>query len=149
VELGYNYRLTDMQCALGRSQLKRLPVWLDRRRAIAKAYDSAFRGMDCIEPLANDANVENAYHLYVVRIQGRGKSRDQVFNELRAQGIGVNVHYIPVHLQPFYVENYHTGLGQCPVAEEAYQHIISLPIFGAMRDDEVSTVITAVSKTLH
>ncbi len=148
-ELGYNYRLTDIQCALGRSQLHKLPGWLNIRRDIARRYDAAFEAINGIRPLDKEVFVNHAYHLYVVRIANGLKKRNQVFSELREKGLGVNVHYIPVHFHPFYIKNYHTGPGMCPVAEEAYEHIISLPIFGAMTEAEISSVISIVEKTVQ
>lgn len=139
VELGYNYRLTDIQCALGLSQLAKLPAFLERRRAIARTYDAAFAGT-AVRPLARPEGRLHAYHLYVVRVPRRG----EVFASLRAAGIGVNVHYIPVHLHPYYRERLGTGPGLCPVAEAAYEEILSLPLFPGMTDAECATVIAAV-----
>ncbi len=143
VQLGYNYRLTDIQCALGISQLRKLPGWLQRRRELAAAYDDAFAGDERIRPLAVREDVEHAYHLYVVRL-GRELDRGEVFRELRRRGIGVNVHYIPVHLHPFYRRRYGTEPGECPVSEDAYEHIISLPMFPSLTRDEVSYVVDIV-----
>jgi perosamine synthetase len=149
-DLGYNYRLTDMQCAIGLSQLKKLPDFLARRREIAKIYDGAFGDLEGISPLAVGDDVLHAYHLYVVRVstdkcQG---DRAQIFKELRENGIGVNVHYIPVHLHPFYRNHFATGSGLCPIAEDAYVQIISLPMFAGMIDDDVEEVINAVKKAV-
>ena len=141
--LGYNYRITDFQCALGISQLKRLPAWLERRREIARAYDDAFAGTPAVVPLDTAAGAIHAYHLYVVRIS-EGLDRNKVFRELRANGIGVNLHYIPVHLHPYYVKRFGTGPGLCPVAEKAFNQILSLPIFPSMTDDMVDEVIAKV-----
>jgi perosamine synthetase len=113
VELGFNYRISDIQCALGRSQLKKLPEWVRRRRQIAARYDSAFAGSDCVRPLAVSADVQHAWHLYVVRV-GQDCSvcdRDSLFHLLRRAGIGANVHYSPVHLHPFYQKRYDTVPG--------------------------------------
>ena len=150
VDLGYNYRLTDFQCALGMSQLGKLADWVERRRAIAARYDGAFGVMDAVEPLCVRGDVGHAYHLYVVRL-GDGRmpvDRAAVFTALRAEGMGVNVHYIPVHLHPFYRERFDTGPGLCPAAEEAYERLISLPMFPAMTDADVDTVIQAVRKVV-
>lgn len=140
VELGYNYRLTDMQSALGMSQLRRLPEWIQRRRDIAGRYDQAFAGDAGILPLRTRPEVEHAYHLYVVRVEA---DRTAVFRALRADGIGVNVHYIPVHLHPFYRRRFGTGPGLCPVAEAAYERILSLPIFPQMTEKDQDTVIAS------
>jgi perosamine synthetase len=140
-DLGYNYRLSDLQCALGLSQLRKLPAWVERRQAIARRYDAAFGGLPGVRPLEVRPDVRHAYHLYVVRVAA---DRGRVFAALRAEGIGVNVHYVPVHLHPFYRRRYGTGPGLCPVAEAAYEHILSLPIFPRMTDADVDDVIGAV-----
>ena len=123
VDLGYNYRMTDFQCALGMTQLSKLPGWVARRQEIARRYDEAFAEMPAVEPLAVRDDVCHAYHLYVIRLDPKElqATRAQIFAALRAEGIGVNVHYIPVHLHPFYREQFGTGLGLCPMAEEAYE----------------------------
>ena len=148
VDLGYNYRLTDLQCVLGLSQLRKLTGWVARRREIACQYDAAFAGMSPVEPLAVRPDVVHAYHLYVVRVTGQGfsLSRAQIFAALRSAGIGVNVHYIPVHLHPFYRQRLGTGPGLCPVAEQAYEELITLPLFPAMSDQNVDDVLVAVSE---
>ncbi|MDT5269262.1 MAG: hypothetical protein QOH49_1448 [Acidobacteriota bacterium] len=146
VDLGYNYRLNDLQCALGVSQLTRLHGWLERRREIARHYDSAFAGSQLVAPLSVRADAVHAYHIYVVRLNLERLSvgRAEVFQRLRSEGIGVNVHYIPVHLHPFYRERFGTGPGLCPVAEDAYERIVTLPLFPAMTDADVDAVIEAV-----
>ncbi len=147
VDLGYNYRLSDLQCALGLSQLKKLDRWLARRRAIAAQYDAAF-SQTAVRPLSVTSGVEHAYHLYVVQLDLKQlrTSRAQVFSALRAEGIGVNVHYIPVHLHPYYREHQGTAAGLCPRAEAAYERILSLPMFPLMTDQDVQDVIEAVRK---
>jgi len=149
-DLGYNYRITDFQCALGISQLKKLPGFLERRREIAKQYDEAFASMPEITPLAVRRNVLHAYHLYVVKIDFKtlGTDRTTLFTNLREKGIAVNVHYIPVHLQPFYRDKFNTRLGLCPNAEAAYEQIISLPMFPGMTDEDVEKVITSVIESI-
>jgi perosamine synthetase len=151
VELGYNYRLTDIQCALGLSQLHKLPTWVRRRQQIANRYDETFAEMPAVTPLTVRADVAHAYHLYVVRfdLDRLQTSRADIFAALRAEGIGVNVHYIPVHLHPFYQQRFGTGQGQCPVAEAAYEQIISLPMFAAMSDEDVADVVAAVTKVTN
>lgn len=150
VDLGYNYRLTDVQCALGLSQLRKLPAWVKRRQEIARRYDAAFAAAPAIKPLGVRADVSHAYHLYVVRLdltrlQAR---RSDIFAALRAEGIGVNVHYIPVHLHPFYRERFGAKPGLCPVAEAVYEEILSLPIFPRMSDNDVDDVIVAMNKVI-
>jgi len=150
VDLGYNYRITDLQCALGISQLRKLTAWVSRRREIARRYDSAFDKMKCIKPLGVRKDVSHAYHLYVVQLNlaQLNATRETVFNALRDTGIGVNVHYIPVHLHPFYRKRLGTGPRLCPVAEGAYERILSLPIFPRMTDNDINAVIAAVSKVV-
>src|SRR5437870_2546286 len=112
-ELGYNYRLNDLQCALGLSQLQRLSDWVARRRSIAVRYDEAFCHLVGVEPLRVRPEIEHAYHLYVIRLERAFLSaeRAQLFAALRAEGIGVNVHYLPVYLHPFYRERFGLGPG--------------------------------------
>jgi perosamine synthetase len=135
-DLGFNYRMTDIQAALGSSQLKKLDGFLARRREIAKQYDDLFAECERVTPLGKTAGCEHAYHLYVVKVPERNK----VFSHLRQSGIGVNVHYIPVHLHPYYRRELGLGPGLCPVAEAAYEQIISLPMFPDLADAELLTV---------
>lgn len=150
VDLGYNYRITDFQCALGMSQLQKLPRWLERRQEIARQYDEAFAGIKEIRPLAVEAEVRHAYHLYVIRVNkdGPGFDRKTFFQALRSRGIGVNVHYIPVHLHPFYQKRFGTGPGLCPVAESVYEQVLSLPMYPAMTDEDINMVINTVRSSI-
>ncbi|MEY4581682.1 MAG: hypothetical protein RL701_6385 [Pseudomonadota bacterium] len=141
VDLGYNYRLSDIACALGRSQLRKLPRFLARRRAIATQYDTAFKAQRAIEPLLVRPGREHAYHLYVVRLAD-AKTRRRAFDALRQAGIGVNVHYKPLNLHPLYRERLGTAPGDCPVAESEYARCLSLPIFPAMTDSDVTHVVS-------
>lgn len=138
VDLGYNYRITDFQCALGLSQLDKLDAWLEKRRAIAAQYDRFFASHPeaGIRPLKNRDGVENAYHLYVVR----HPDRDEAFKKMRANGVGVNVHYVPVHFHPYYRENLKTGPGLCPVAEEAYEQVMSLPLWPGLDEKDIGRI---------
>ena len=151
VDLGYNYRITDFQCALGLSQLKKLPQWIVRRQEIAKMYDKAFCGIPSVSPLAVRPRVSHAYHLYVLRFDQEQLrvDRNTIFQALRAEGIGVNVHYIPVHLHPYYRNQFNTSIGLCPTAESAYEEIISIPMFPRMTDQDVFDVIEAVRKVVE
>jgi perosamine synthetase len=151
VELGYNYRLNDLQCALGLSQLSKVFDWVARRRTIARRYDRAIAPMIGVERLARRDDAESAYHLYVVRLGTACLSADRarIFAALRAEGIGVNVHYLPVHLHPFYRKRFGTGPGLCPRAEAAYETILSLPLFPAMSDGDVEDVIQALWKVVN
>lgn len=147
IDLGYNYRLTDFQSALGLSQLNKLAGWVIRRQEIAARYDAAFIDMPSVRPLTTRPYVGHAYHLYVVRLSGI--ERETVFCDLRASGIGVNVHYVPVYLHPFYRQRLGTSPGLCPAAEKAYEEIISLPMFPGMNDDMVDQVIDTMKKVIH
>jgi UDP-4-amino-4,6-dideoxy-N-acetyl-beta-L-altrosamine transaminase len=138
-DLGYNYRITDFQCALGSSQLAKLPGWLARRAAIADRYTRTFEQSGWVRPLAVRSDVTHAWHLYIVRLD-----RTAAFDRLREQGIAVNVHYIPVHLQPYYRRHWGTGPGLCPVAEAAYPELLTLPLFPAMTDEDTDRVIRAI-----
>lgn len=151
VDLGYNYRITDIQCALGLSQLRKLPEFVRRRQQIAAQYDRGLVEIPQVAPLAVREGVSHAYHLYMVRFDtdALGVTRADVFAALRAENIGVNVHYIPVHLHPFYRERLGTGPGLCPVAESAYERLITLPIFPAMTDADVADVVAAVKKVVE
>ncbi len=151
VDLGYNYRITDLQCALGLSQLARLPEWIARRQAIAARYHEAFGELAEVTPLAVRGQRAHAYHLYVIglELERLRADRAEVFASLRAEGIGVNVHYLPVHLHPYYVRRLGTGPGLCPVAETAYERILTLPLFPTMSDADVDRVIGAVEKVME
>lgn len=148
-ELGFNYRLTDLQCALGLSQLDRLEAMLARRREIVAAYNEAFAGLDwLVTPgLRESADAATtSWHLYTVQLDfaALGRSRAQVMAALREAGVGTQVHYIPVHLQPWYRRTHGYGPGKCPAAEAYYQRTLSLPLFPAMTDDDVRHVVAAV-----
>ena len=148
-ELGYNYRLTDMQCALGLSQLRRLDSFITRRREIVAAYNAAFADLDWLQTpglrTAADA-ATTSWHLYSVQIDfsALGRTRSQVMAQLRIEGVGTQVLYIPVHLQPWYRQRYGYGPGKCPVAENFYSRALSLPLYPAMTDGDVKCVIAAV-----
>jgi perosamine synthetase len=146
VELGYNYRITDLQCALGASQLTKLPGWIERRRQIASHYDELLEGREGIRPLKRLPERSHVYHLYVVEVDGG--ARDRVFERLRESGIGCNVHYRPVYLHPYYRERFGYREGLCPVAEAAYERILSLPIFPAMTDTDVERVVDELRKAM-
>jgi perosamine synthetase len=148
VDMGFNYRLTDFQCALGLSQLEKIEPWINRRQEIARRYDCAFGAIDAIQPLAVKKDVRHVYHLYVVQLNRSGslKSRAELFSALRDKGIGVNVHYIPLNLHPYYQNLLGVRNGQCPVAEAAYENILSLPIFPAMRDADVDYIVETIAQ---
>lgn len=149
-DLGFNYRLTDIQCALGISQLKKLPGWLARRRELAARYARLLADIPGAEPLALLPGREHAWHLYVVRLAPElaGEGRRRVFAYLRAAGLGVNVHYLPVHLHPYYRRALGTGEGLCPHAEAAYARIISLPMYPGLTDADQDRVVEALAAAL-
>ena len=146
--LGFNYRLTDICAALGLSQLTRIDEFLARRRQIAASYDAAFSDLPIKTPWQHP-DTKSAWHLYIVRIDQRRspKNHRAIFDELRAAGVGVNLHYIPVYRQPYYRE-LGFGQGHCPNAEAYYAEAISLPMFPAMTDDQQDFVIAAVKEVL-
>jgi perosamine synthetase len=150
LDLGYNYRLADINCALGLSQLRKLSSRLERRRAIATRYNDAFADLPAVRPLAVRADRQSAWHIYPILVNTTQLrvDRGQVFAALRAENIGVNVHYIPVYWHPYYAQRgYQHGL--CPVAEDAYQRLITLPLFSAMEDQDCADVIAAVCKVVE
>jgi perosamine synthetase len=150
VSLGFNYRLTDIACALGLQQLKRLESNLARRHQIAATYEAAFGGLAGLLIPGVRSDVTPAWHLYPVRLKLEELSgdREELFRALRAENIGVNVHYIPVHLQPYYRGRFGYKGGEFPVAESASERLISLPMFHGMGDDDVKDVIHAVKKVM-
>jgi len=150
VDLGYNYRLTDIQSALGLSQLPKLASRIVRRQSIADEYARAFAAIPEVWSLVLRPGVSHAYHLYVVRVDMARLICDRAtfFGAMRREGIGVNVHYIPVHLHPFYRQRFGLGPGLCPVAEAAYEQLITLPMFAAMTPRDVRDVIEAVRKVV-
>lgn len=145
--LGFNYRITDFQCALGLSQLGKLDAWVDRRRQIARQYDAAFQNIEDIIIPYQCPGTRSAYHLYVIQIRDGdvNERRKRVFERLREHNIGVQVHYMPVHLQPYYQDMGYRE-GDFPVAEKYYRRCISLPIFPKMTDEEVGYVIDICSR---
>lgn len=149
VALGYNYRLPDMNCALGISQLKKIPQWIERRKYIAQSYNNAFASLPEISPLVQDSGCESSWHLFVIRLnlESLKVGRKEIFKTLRLENIGVNVHYIPIpSLTSYQKRGYQNGLW--PNAENAYERILSLPIFPLMSDDDIQSVISAVQKVI-
>ncbi len=146
VRLGMNYRLTDFQCALGLSQMSKLDHWISRRQAVASQYDDALLAIPGIEPLSRRDGVSHAYHLYVVKIDSTvlGIDRGALFAMCRDRGVGVNVHYIPVHLQSYYQNRFGTRPGMCPNAEAAYEQLLSLPIYPMLRNEDIDDVVKVI-----
>jgi UDP-4-amino-4,6-dideoxy-N-acetyl-beta-L-altrosamine transaminase len=159
-DLGFNFRITDLQCALGRSQLQRLPEFISRRQEIAQQYNEAFASLEFLtipslasgDPLpatSSDFNfslVDLSLHLYTVQIDFArlGKTRTEVMQELRDQGVGSQVLYIPVYLQPWYRRTFGYAPGKCPNAEAFYARALSLPLYPSMTDQDVQRVIDSV-----
>ena len=165
-ELGYNYRITDLQCALGRSQLKRLPEFITRRQQIVAQYNQALANLDWLKtptlgyafsPATRHAPPvtgsdfsyqlsDLSFHLYTLQIDfpRLGKTRTRVMQELREKGVGTQVLYIPVYLQPWYRRTYSYAPGKCPNAEHFYARALSLPLYPAMNDADVQKVIRSV-----
>ncbi|NBB65683.1 UDP-4-amino-4,6-dideoxy-N-acetyl-beta-L-altrosamine transaminase [Pseudomonas sp. ODNR1LW] len=143
--LGFNYRLTDLQAALGSSQLQKLDRFIDRRLTIVDRYQAAFAGLDWLRPPLPRGQARIGYHLFVVQIdfERLGRSRSEVMAALAAQGVGSQVHYIPVPRQPWYRETYGEP-ERFPAADLYYDRALSLPLFPAMTDEEVERVIFAV-----
>lgn len=148
VELGFNYRMTDIQAALGVSQLARLDTFLARRRALVQRYATLLEGLPLVLP-QREALDESAWHLYVVRmnLDATPVTHRQVFERLRQAGIGVNLHYIPVHLQPYYRRLGFTP-GQFPEAEQYYREAISLPMYAGLTDEAQVVVAQELTKAL-
>lgn len=150
IELGYNYRMTDIQAALGLSQMSRIDEFLSRRAFLADFYDRALADLpDVVLPARDPAN-RSAIHLYVIRLEdtGRHAGRSRVFERLREAGIGVNVHYIPVYRQPYY-QRAGFAEGYCPAAEEYYAGAISLPMFAGLTDEQQAQVVRALGVSLN
>jgi UDP-4-amino-4,6-dideoxy-N-acetyl-beta-L-altrosamine transaminase len=145
LDLGFNYRMTDMQAALGTSQVKRLDQFIVRRRALAAAYDEAFANQP-LQVQHQEPGTESSYHLYIVRLRGADMARKKAaYEQLRSRGIGVNLHYMPIYLQPYYRRlGFRRGL--CPEAEAYYREAISIPLYPGMSDEDFSAVVAAVKE---
>lgn len=148
IELGYHYRMTDIQAALGNSQMARLDAFIRRRGELADRYDALLADLPVIRPWRSP-DALSAWHLYVIRLgDAVGKSRRRVFEDMRAAGIGVNVHYIPVHTQPYY---YDLGFrpGDFPQAEAYYARAITLPLYYDLSETEQDRVVRALTGALR
>ena len=140
-DLGYNYRITDIQCALGCSQMKKLDRFLAQRKKIVARYNEAFADCDNIITPYQLSDTESGWHLYMVQV--KNCDRRQVFEAMREKGIGVNVHYIPVYMHPYYQEHGYETV-HCANAEEIYSHIISLPLYPGLTFEQQDYVIDAL-----
>ena len=149
VDLGYNYRIPDLLCSLGISQLKKLDTFISRRNEIAQIYDKQLKELETyLLPLTQ--KFESAYHIYVIKLklENLKVDRDTIFKALKAEGIGVNVHYMPIHLHPYYINNLKTFKGMMPIAEKIYKQIITLPLFPLMTEEDINDVIKAIKKVI-
>lgn len=147
--LGYNYRIPDMLCALGISQLKKIDVFTQKRRNIAEQYDKSFAKLKkWIVPLTQ--KYDSTYHIYIIKLNlsRLTKNRDEIFKILQFYGLGVNVHYKPIHLHSFYQTNFNTLKEQFPIAEKVYNQIITLPLFPSMKESNIKDVINIVTKVI-
>ncbi len=144
--LGFNYRITDIQCALGISQLKKIGFFLKRRRRIFEAYNNSFADNRFITLPFESPNCFTNWHLYVLQIDfdALGKDRADIIRRIRNKRVGTQVHYIPVHTQPFYRKNFGTNWGDCPRAEEYYHKCLSIPIFPLMGKNEMKNVVESI-----
>lgn len=148
-EVGFNYRASDIHCALGLSQLRKLPDFVARRQALARRYDAALGPLSpLVRPPARIAHGEPAWHLYPARFDFPriGRTRAAVMRELAARGVGTQVHYIPIHRQPYYRARY--GEVRLPGADAYYDKVLSLPLFPAMADTDLDTVVAAMTEVV-
>ena len=147
-ELGFNYRITDIQCALGVSQLKKLDSFIKARRSIAKIYDEIFAGNPYFDVTVEKENRESSYHLYPILLKEKfDRHKKEIFSKLRQEGLGVQVHYIPVYKQPYYQE---LGFGSelCPVCEEFYKREISIPMYPTLTGEDIEFVKDKLFKVI-
>lgn len=149
IDLGFNYRMTDIQAALGSSQMSRLDEFVKRRQSLAQSYNEGLESLPIVFPWQHP-DTFSAFHLYVIRLKLEeiNKRHGQVFEELRNEGIGVNLHYIPVHTQPYY-RRLGFKLGEFPEAERYYNEAISLPIYYDLKEEEQDYVIDTITQVLQ
>ena len=146
LDLGYNYRITDIQCALGCSQMKKLDRFLARRKEIVARYNEAFADCENIVTPYQLPETESGWHLYIVQV--KNCDRREIFEALREHGIAVNVHYIPVYLHPYYQEHGYKDV-HCRNAEEVYSHIISLPLYPTLTEEQQQYVIETLKYVIN
>ena len=144
--LGFNYRMTDFQGSLGISQLKKLGKFAARRRDIVETYNRAFKDLNWLKTPVERHPGHAVFHLYVLQIDFEkiGQSRKEVMDKLRTNSIGTQVHYIPVHIQPYYQKRYKYAMGDFPITEKFYSQALSIPLYPKMTDDEVAHVIDGI-----
>ena len=146
-ELGFNYRITDLQCALGVNQLKKLKKFLERRRELISIYNRNLHKIDKVNLPIEKPYVKSAWHIYYVRLKESSK-RSLIFKELQKFNIGVQVHYIPVHLQPYYRNRFGYKVGDYLKAEDYYKSTITLPLYPKITNDEIQYVVDILIKEL-
>jgi perosamine synthetase len=149
--LGYNYRITDFQCVLGISQFQQIDENIRKRREIAKKYNEAFQEIEEVITPFEKSDVKSAYHLYMIqlKLERINATRKQIFDALRAENIGVHVHYIPVHLHLYYMQQFGFKKGDFPIAEKYYEQCLTIPVFPQMTKEDVHDVIFAVKKVMN
>jgi dTDP-4-amino-4,6-dideoxygalactose transaminase len=151
LSLGRKANMSDISASLGLSQLKRLDAFLTRRRQIAALYEKGLKDVDEIETPKEENGTTHGWHLYIIRLKLKKlkAARDEIFNTLRQENIGVNVHYMPLHLHPFYRERFGYKKGDFPAAERRFNTILTLPLFAGMKDKDAQDVIKAVKKVCN
>ena len=151
VSPGFNYRITDIQCALGLSQLKKADRFVARRRELAALYNDLLGPSDLVDAPVEKPGCRSAYHIYVVRLnlEKLKITRRDVFDQMARAGIGCQVHYIPVHLQPFYAKQLGTGRGDFPAAERFYDRCLTLPLYFSLTEKEVNRAAAALLEILE
>jgi len=148
---GLNSRITDFQCALGLNQLRKIDKFIKRRREIVAKYNKAFKNVEEIIIPVERKDVKSAWHIYIVqlRLDRLKVGRREIFETFKKEGLGVQVHYLPLHLQPFYRKKFGYKKGDFPIAEKYYERAITLPLFPKMKNEEVNKVIKTVKKVIN
>ena len=149
-EIGHNYRITDIQCALGITQLKKNNSFIESRREIAKIYNTAFRENPYITIPFVSEEIKHAYHLYIINVnfEKLGKSRNQVMKELKNEMIGTQVLYIPIHLQPYYVGKYNFNRGDFHNSEKYYERCLCIPMYPSLTKLEIDYIIDRINSII-
>tara|TARA_S200000501_G_scaffold184021_1_gene173285 strand:- start:45666 stop:46835 length:1170 start_codon:yes stop_codon:yes gene_type:complete len=148
LDLGFNYRLNDLQAALGLSQIKRLDSFVKKRHQIAYEYDSLFTKLDFIQTPFQDKNCYSSYHLYIIRIKSNNKhNKKKIFEKLRSSGVFVNIHYIPIYLHPYYEKNY--SKKDFPNSNKYYEEALSIPIYPGLSEDSIQFVFNTIKNPIN